>query len=165
MNVLDDTIISLASETVAALAAADAMLVTAESCTGGLIAGALTSVSGSSAVVHGGYVTYANRAKVEMIGVQAQTLSSHGGVSEQTVREMAAGARSHANVSHAIAVTGIAGPSGGSADKPVGLVWFGLATKAGLHSEVRQFGDIGREAVRRETVRVALEIILADLRA
>src|SRR5690606_36133902 len=120
------------------LLSAGHMMVTAESCTGGLVAAALTSVAGSSAILHGGFVTYANAAKTAMIGVPAALIDRHGAVSEQVARSMAEGARKTAGVDLAIAITGIAGPGGGSDEKPLGLVHFGLATADGTaHREER----------------------------
>ncbi len=130
---------------------------TAESCTGGLVAALLTEIAGSSAVVERGFVTYSNEAKTELIGVPADLIATHGAVSEPVARAMAEGAlaRSHADV--AVGITGIAGPGGGTAMKPVGLVHFGLARKgsATVHLE-RRYGDLGRENVRRQAVEDAL---------
>ncbi len=131
------------------------MLATAESCTGGLIAGACTDLAGSSAWFERGFVTYSNAAKTEQLGVDAALIASHGAVSEPVVRAMVLGALQHSHAQVAVAVTGVAGPSGGSADKPVGTVWFGWATPAGVRTEVQHFaGD--RAAVRAATVRHAL---------
>jgi nicotinamide-nucleotide amidase len=131
------------------------MLATAESCTGGLIAAACTDLAGSSAWFERGFVTYSNVAKSEMLGVDPGLIDRHGAVSEAVVRAMAQGALAHSQAQLAVAVTGVAGPTGGSADKPVGTVWFGWATPAGLRSEVRHFaGD--RAAVRLATVQHAL---------
>lgn len=140
------------------------MLATAESCTGGMIVGALTEVAGSSDVVDRGFVTYSNRAKIEMLGVQDATLAAHGAVSEQTAAEMAQGALERAEVDIAVSVTGIAGP-GGSEFKPEGLVCFGLA-KRGLPVKTRaiEFGALGRSAVRARTVEVALGWVLEAAR-
>jgi nicotinamide-nucleotide amidase len=131
------------------------MLATAESCTGGLIAGACTDVAGSSAWFERGFVTYSNAAKTELLGVDATLIAQHGAVSEAVVRAMVRGAlqRSHAQV--AVAVTGIAGPSGGSPDKPVGTVWLGWATPSGEYAEGCHF-DGDRAAVRSATVHHAL---------
>jgi nicotinamide-nucleotide amidase len=140
------------------------LAVTAESCTGGLIIATLTDIPGSSSMVDRGFVTYSNDAKMEMIGVAAATLDAHGAVSLQTAQEMAAGAlaRSHAGI--ALSVTGIAGPDGGSKEKPVGLVWFGLALKGKpVVTEKRLFDNRGRDFIRRETVRHALEMGLKAL--
>lgn len=137
---------------------------TAESCTGGLIIAAMTDIPGSSSMVDRGFVTYSNEAKMEMLGVSPVTLDAHGAVSAETAREMAAGAlaRSHAGI--ALAVTGIAGPDGGSAEKPVGLVWFGLAL-AGRPAvaEKRIFDNNGRDYIRRSTVLHALGMGLKAL--
>ncbi|RUV39586.1 CinA family protein, partial [Mesorhizobium sp. M7A.F.Ca.CA.004.04.2.1] len=103
------------------------MLATAESCTGGMIIAALTDIAGSSAVIDRGFITYSNEAKMDMLGVSAATLGAHGAVSRETAIEMAAGALARSRAGLTLAVTGIAGPGGGSAEKPVGLVWFGVA--------------------------------------
>jgi nicotinamide-nucleotide amidase len=140
------------------------MAATAESCTGGMIIAALTDIAGSSAVVDRGFITYSNDAKMEMIGVSAAILDTHGAVSLQTAEQMAAGAlaRSHAGI--ALSVTGIAGPDGGNEEKPVGLVWFGLALKGKpVITEKRVFDNGGRDFIRRETVRHALEMGLKAL--
>ncbi|MCM2474803.1 CinA family protein [Rhizobium sp. CG5] len=135
-------------------------IATAESCTGGLIAGALTDISGSSAVVDRGFVTYSNQAKRDMLGVQAATLEVYGAVSKQTALQMAKGALMRSGASVAVAVTGIAGPGGGSVDKPVGLVHLAAVGKAGqmMHREMR-YGDLGRNGIRLATVRTALELL------
>ena len=136
-------------------------LTTAESCTGGLIAAACTELAGSSTWFERGFVTYSNAAKCELLGVDAQLIEHHGAVSEPVARAMATGALAHARAQVAIAVTGVAGPSGGSADKPVGTVWFGFAMPAGVLTVVCRFeGD--RAAVRQATVRHAL-MRLAEL--
>jgi nicotinamide-nucleotide amidase len=139
-------------------------LATAESCTGGMIAAALTDIAGSSDVVDRGFVTYSNEAKMEMIGVSEATLAAHGAVSRETALAMADGALAHSRAGIALSVTGIAGPGGGSAEKPVGLVWFGLAM-SGVEtiSERRLFEDRGRAFIRGESVRTALEMALAAL--
>lgn len=133
---------------------------TAESCTGGLIAGALTEISGSSAVVDRGFVTYSNDAKIQMLGVDPATLAAHGAVSRQTAVEMARGAVARSEADFAVAVTGIAGPGGGSKEKPVGLVHLSATGRDGnaLNREMR-YGDIGRDAVRLATIRTALEML------
>ena len=136
------------------------MMVTAESCTGGLIAGAITSVSGSSAMLYGGFVSYANRAKTAMIDVPQALIEQHGAVSEPVARAMAEGALRRAGVDLAISVTGVAGPGGGSDQKPIGLVHFGLATRERTIHREERFGDLGRDGIRQATVRVALEMIL-----
>jgi nicotinamide-nucleotide amidase len=136
------------------------MLATAESCTGGLVAGLLTEIAGSSDVVERGFVTYSNAAKHELLGVPEAMLAEHGAVSEPVARAMAEGALAHSAADVTVAVTGIAGPGGGSAEKPVGLVHFAAARRGGpvLHQECR-FGDIGRGAVRLASVRVALQLV------
>lgn len=133
---------------------------TAESCTGGLIAAALTEIAGSSSVVDRGFVTYSNEAKIDMLGVDAATLAANGAVSRETATEMAQGAIARSAADLAVAVTGIAGPSGGSAEKPVGLVHLAAAGRSGtlLHREMR-YGAIGRDAVRQATVRTALDLL------
>jgi nicotinamide-nucleotide amidase len=142
------------------------MVSTAESCTGGLIAGALTEVAGSSAVVDRGFVTYSNAAKMDLLGVQAETLDTFGAVSQETALQMARGAlmRSRAHVS--IAVTGIAGPGGGSLAKPVGLVHLAAACKDGrlIHHAMR-YGDLGRQGIRLATVETALAMLMAMAQA
>lgn len=137
------------------------MIATAESCTGGLIAGALTEIAGSSAVVDRGFVTYTNQAKMDLIGVSAGTLEVFGAVSKETALQMAHGALMRSGAEVAVAVTGIAGPGGGSAEKPVGLVHLALKTRSGLidHREMR-YGEIGRDQVRLGAVRTALEMLL-----
>ena len=153
------------AEVEALLAAARARgwrITTAESCTGGLIAGLLTAIGGSSDVVDGGAVTYSNAAKTRMLGVPAETIAAQGAVSEAVARAMADGARRSAGVDLAIAVTGVAGPGGGTAAKPVGLVWFGLASPAGVIAEAHIFpGD--RTAIRMATVRHAIAMLRAQL--
>ncbi len=140
------------------------MLATAESCTGGLIIAARHRPGGAGAVVDRGFITYSNEAKMEMLGVSAETLDAHGAVSRETVLEMAAGALAHSRASLSLAVTGIAGPGGGSADKPVGLVWFGLALAGQpVVAERQLFGHKGREFIRHETVRHALKLGLQAL--
>ena len=156
---------TLAASVVAAASARGWMVATAESCTGGLVAGALTAVPGSSAVVDRGFVTYSNAAKAEMLGVPAETIEDHGAVSEPVARAMAAGARVTAGTDLAVSITGVAGPGGGSEEKPVGLVHFGCAGPDGVEHVVRRFGDIGREQVRLESVRVALGLLLAACEA
>jgi nicotinamide-nucleotide amidase len=138
---------------------------TAESCTGGLIIALLTDIPGSSSMVDRGFVTYSNDAKVEMLGVSPTTLDAFGAVSRETALEMAAGALARSNAGIALSVTGIAGPDGGSPEKPVGLVWFGVAVKGRpAHAEKRQFENRGRDFVRKETVRTALTLGLEALR-
>ena len=155
-----DDIETLARTVVEAAAARGMMVAAAESCTGGLVSGALTAIAGSSAVVERGFVTYSNAAKVDLLGVPMALIERHGAVSEPVARAMAEGALARSAAQVAVAVTGIAGPGGGSPDKPVGLVHFAAAGPAGLIHVERRFGDIGREAVRLDSVRVALALLL-----
>lgn len=151
----------LAQQIVATASERGLMLATAESCTGGLVAAALTAVPGSSAALDRGFVTYSNAAKMQMLDVPEDTLARHGAVSEATARAMTSGAAARSGAQVSVSVTGVAGPGGGSAEKPVGLVHFAASGPAGVvHREMR-FGDIGRDAVRLASVRVALEL-LAD---
>lgn len=152
---IDADILALAEQVLAGCRAAGLRVATAESCTGGLIAGALTAIAGSSDVVECGYVTYSNAAKAEMLGVPPVLIDSVGAVSEAVARRMAEGALTHAGADLAVAVTGVAGPGGGSAEKPVGLVWFGLAGR-GPTLAVRHVFAGDRSAVRRQAVVEAL---------
>ena len=138
------------------------MLVAAESCTGGGVAQAVTSVAGSSDWFERGYVTYSNASKQELLGVRAKTLRKYGAVSEQTAREMARGALRRGRGTLAVSVTGVAGPSGGSRAKPVGMVCFAWASRRGVRSETRHFRG-GRKNVRRRSVVHALEGVLNSL--
>ena len=137
----------------------------AESCTGGLVSAALTDVPGASEVLQQSVVTYSNAAKTALLGVPAEVLAAHGAVSAATAEAMAAGARAAADADLAVAVTGIAGPGGGSAEKPVGLVWFGLADREGVTTHESRFGDVGRGAVRAAAVARALELLARRLAA
>lgn len=149
----------------AALRARGWRLATAESCTGGLIAAACTAVAGSSDWFERGFVTYSNEAKVESLGVDPALLAAHGAVSEEVACAMAAGALAHARAELAVAVTGIAGPGGGSPDKPVGLVWLALARRGGTPVAERLQLDGDRATVRGRTVARALAALLAAARA
>lgn len=135
-------------------------IATAESCTGGLVAAALTAIPGSSDVVERGFVTYSNDAKTEMLGVPAPLISAHGAVSAEVAQAMAEGVLAHSRAHVVVAVTGVAGPGGGGEAKPVGLVHFAVARRGGatLHEECR-FGDVGRDEVREASVRRALEMM------
>jgi nicotinamide-nucleotide amidase len=135
-------------------------LAAAESCTGGLVTALLTEIAGSSDVVERGFVTYSNAAKHELLGVPEAMLAEQGAVSEPVARAMAQGALAHSSAGISVAVTGVAGPGGGSAEKPVGLVHLAVARRGGgvLHQECR-FGDIGRAEVRRASVETALQLI------
>lgn len=142
------------------------MVATAESCTGGLVSGALTAIPGSSAVLDRGFVTYSNEAKAELLGVTDDLLAQFGAVSEPVARAMALGAVERSRASASVSITGVAGPGGGSVEKPVGLVHFAAVSPSGavVHVE-RRFGDIGREAVRLESIRVALALLLGAVKA
>jgi nicotinamide-nucleotide amidase len=158
---IDAPLAEAASACLAALRARGRTIATAESCTGGLVAAALTSIAGSSDAVHGGFVTYANEAKTAMLGVDAALIARVGAVSAEVAAAMAEGARARTGVAVAVSITGIAGPGGGSASKPVGTVWFGLASTAGVHVETMLFaGD--REAVRHGAALHALRLAMRD---
>lgn len=153
----DDELIDLAAQLGRALQAREWKLATAESCTGGWVAKLLTDIAGSSAWFDRGFVIYSDASKQELLDVRAATLKEFGAVSEQTAREMASGALAHSPADVALAITGIAGPGGGTADKPVGLVWFAWARRSGaLRVAQQQFGG-DREAVRRQAVAAALQ--------
>ncbi len=143
--------------------AAGLMVATAESCTGGMVAAALTDIAGSSAVVERGFVTYSNTAKQQMLGVRADTLEAHGAVSEEIAREMAEGALDHSEADVAVSITGIAGP-GGSEHKPEGRVCFGLA-RVGRVTQVEtvEFGALGRAEVRAQARDHALDLLLQGI--
>lgn len=135
------------------------MLATAESCTGGLVAAALTAVAGSSAALDRGFVTYSNAAKSDMIDVPPDLIARHGAVSEPVARAMALGAVARSAASVSVSITGVAGPGGGTSEKPVGLVHFAAVGPSGtIHIEQR-YGDIGREAIRLASVRQALTLL------
>ncbi len=133
---------------------------TAESCTGGLVAGAITDIAGSSGWFDRGFVTYSNEAKIELLGVRPETLDRFGAVSEPTAREMVSGALERSRADIAVAVTGVAGPAGGTADKPVGLVWFAWGVRGGAVEAVSHHFPGDRAAVREASVAVALDGIL-----
>ena len=155
MHALFDEWLKLAEHIGGVCVAEKRVITGAESCTGGLIAAVLTSVSGSSAWVDRGFVTYSNEAKMEMLGVASATLDAFGAVSEETAREMAAGALKNSRATMAYAVTGVAGPAGGTATKPVGMVCFGFATSQNVVSATKHFqGD--RSAVREQSVNFVL---------
>jgi nicotinamide-nucleotide amidase len=159
--VIDAEVQALATRVLAAARARKWMIATAESCTGGLVAGALTEIAGSSDVVDRGFITYSNQAKPALVGVPETTLTAHGAVSRQTAEAMAKGALERAGVDLTVAITGIAGPGGGSDEKPVGLVHFAAAAKDGrlIHREKR-YGDVGRSEVRGLSVIEALNLLL-----
>ena len=150
----------LAAEVGAALKSHGMMLVTAESCTGGGVATAVTDIAGSSAWFERGFVTYSNQAKMDMLGVSPATLLRYGAVSEATVREMVAGALRHSQAHISLAVSGIAGPGGGTAEKPVGMVWFAWGDKQSeVFAHVHQLPG-NREEVRAQAVLIALQGVL-----
>ena len=152
---------ALAERVLAACRGRGWTLATAESCTGGLVAGALTEIAGSSDVVDRGFVTYSNDAKMEMLGVPEATLAKFGAVSRQTAEAMAKGALERAGVDLTVSITGIAGPGGGSAEKPVGLVHFAAAAKSGrLTHREKRYGDLSRSEIRRLSVVEALSMLL-----
>lgn len=159
----NDSIESLAAELVGELSAAGKHVATAESCTGGWIAQALTAVPGSSACFGLGVVSYGNEAKESVLGVSAEALSEHGAVSEAVVREMAGGVLRLSGADLAVAVSGVAGPGGGTDEKPVGTVWFAWARRDGLTDAALHRLDGDRTAIRAESVRVALEGLVARL--
>ncbi len=152
----DDELIDLATQLGRALQAREWKLATAESCTGGWVAKLLTDIAGSSAWFERGFVTYSDAAKQELLDVRTVTLKDFGAVSEQTARELASGALAHSPAEVALAITGIAGPGGGTPDKPVGLVWFAWARRSGALRVAQQQFSGDREAVRRHAVAAAL---------
>jgi nicotinamide-nucleotide amidase len=159
-------IAALARTVVSEAAAEEVVIATAESCTGGMVAAALTTVPGSSAVLDRGFITYSNEAKTEMLGVPAALIDKHGAVSEEVAAAMAEGAIKHSRASLAVAITGIAGPTGGSVQKPVGLVWFALAARGGAARTKRRVfkiagaaGAAGRRRIREEATAVALRVL------
>lgn len=153
-----------AKEIIDTLVSRKLTLATAESCTAGLLSGAITDVPGSSAAFYGGFVTYSNAAKSRMIGVPSRMIEDHGAVSAPVARAMADGARNTARTDLAVSITGIAGPDGGTERKPVGLVFFAVATKDGTDVQEKRFGDIGRDAIRKASVETALEMVLETLK-
>ena len=157
---IDRTLRTKATQVLKVFRARGLKIATAESCTGGLVAGALTEIAGSSDVVDRGFVTYSNAAKEAMLGVPAATLKRYGAVSAETAVAMAAGALKNSEADITVAITGIAGPGGGSAQKPVGLVHFAAASRAGRQFALhRRFGKIGRRRVRERSVAQALALL------
>ena len=158
--VFDDEVLAAARRLLELCRAQGLRIATAESCTGGLVASALTDIAGSSDIVDRGFVTYSNEAKIEMLGVPKQLIMRQGAVSEAVARAMAEGALAHSSADLSVAVTGIAGPGGGSAEKPVGLVHFACASNGqDTFHEARKFGDPGRSEIRRRSVLVALAML------
>ena len=163
---LPDNLLSLAESVLDRYRAAGLRIATAESCTGGLIAGCLTEIAGSSEVVDRGFVTYSNEAKHELLDVPEAILVRHGAVSEEAVRAMAEGALAKSRAEVTVAVTGVAGPGGGSPEKPVGLVHIATARHSAETCPRRMaYGAIGRDAIRKATVVTALEMLLARVEA
>jgi nicotinamide-nucleotide amidase len=169
----DAEITALAEEVLAAARAAGLRIATAESCTGGLVAGALTAIAGSSDVFERGFVTYSNEAKADLLGVDPVQIATYGAVSHEVALAMATGAVGHSKADLVVSITGVAGPGGGSADKPVGLVYFGTALRGhdgdrdadwATTTEAR-FGDLGRDGVRQAAVRLALDLLRGRLAA
>jgi nicotinamide-nucleotide amidase len=157
-------LVAAAAHLLEACRARGLMLATAESCTGGLVAAALTEIAGSSAVFDRGFVTYSNEAKTAMLGVPAELIAEHGAVSREVAEAMARGAINASEADIAVAVTGVAGPGGGTAAKPVGLVHLAAARRGGsvLRREMR-YGGLGRAAIRRQSVADALRLVDALL--
>lgn len=160
---LNDETLVAATALLEACRTRNIMLATAESCTGGLIAAALTAIAGSSDVVDRGFVTYSNEAKQEMLGVPSQLILAHGAVSEPVARAMAEGAVARSRAHRAISVTGVAGPGGGTVAKPVGLVWFGVAQRDGITSASSYILPGDRAAVRAAAVAHALALLSRSL--
>lgn len=155
-----DLIINLANEILDLCRAEKLQIATAESCTGGLIIGALTEIAGSSDVVDRGFITYTNQAKIDMLSVSTETLKTYGAVSAETARAMVRGALNNSTSDIAVSVTGIAGPGGGSKEKPVGLVHMATARRDGkIIHEKHNFGDIGRQKVREATIIAAFTLL------
>ena len=162
-GLLPDDIVTLARRVVEENAQAGRTVAVAESCTGGLVAAALTEIAGSSAVLDRGFVTYSNEAKQELLAVPSDIIETFGAVSIACVWAMADGAIARSGADVAVAISGIAGPGGGSEQKPVGTVVFARATRAGdaePEGEMRHFGDLGRSEIRRQATLVALELLL-----
>lgn len=155
---------SLAQDVIQKARAKSVMLATAESCTGGMIAAALTDIAGASAVLDRGFVAYSNDAKHEMLGVPINLIAQHGAVSGEVARAMAEGALAHSRADISVSVTGIAGPGGGTEEKPVGLVWFGLAARGRkARAERRLFAPGSRDVVRAKATETALAFLLATM--
>jgi nicotinamide-nucleotide amidase len=157
---LDDDIVEAARSLLAICKRKNLLVATAESCTAGLVAGTLTEIPGVSSILDRGYITYSNEAKHEMLGVSRDTLNEHGAVSRATAEAMARGVLGRSRVHIAVSVTGIAGPDGGSEEKPVGLVHFAAATRSGklIHAEER-YGNVGRSNVRKQSVLQAFRML------
>lgn len=161
---IDDEVLALAETVLTENRRAGRTVATAESCTGGLVSGALTEIAGASDVFERGFVTYSNEAKREALGVGLDIIETFGAVSVAVAYAMARGALERSRADIAVAVTGIAGPEGGSAKKPVGMVVFAVARRGGLddapHADTQYFGDLGRAEIRRQAVLCALRLLL-----
>ncbi len=163
---LDESILYLSKQLIKTFQKKGLMIATAESCTGGLIAASLTEIPGSSSVVDRGFVTYSNEAKAELLQVPMPLIQDYGAVSQEVAKAMVNGALSFSNANIALAVTGIAGPGGGSTEKPVGLVYIAVQKRGGNAFVSREaFGDIGRKNVRDETVKKALKMAINQVEA
>ena len=162
-SIFDEALCQRASRLLDRAKALGVMIATAESCTGGLVAALLTDIAGSSAVVDRGFVTYSNEAKYDMLGVPKDLIDANGAVSEPVARAMAAGAVANSRAQLSVAITGIAGPGGGSAEKPVGLVHFATCRDGVVAHAERRFGDLGRAGIRQAAVVTALELLEARL--
>ena len=166
---LDREVLERAAAVIDANRRAGLTIATAESCTGGLVAGALTEIAGASDVVDRGYVTYSNEAKQEALGVHLDILETFGAVSVAVAWAMAQGALARSHADTAVAITGVAGPGGGSDRKPIGMVVFARASRDGdptvVVADTRQFGDLGRSEIRRQAVLVALDLLMPDAAA
>jgi nicotinamide-nucleotide amidase len=161
---IDDELAALAHSTLAVCRARHLMIATVESCTGGLVSAALTAIAGSSDVFDRGFVTYSNEAKQEMIGVPGEIIARFGAVSEECARAMAEGALRHSRADVAVSITGIAGPGGGTPQKPVGLVWIACAMKgAATQAQRLNLADRDRAQIRRSAAISALEMVVAQL--
>ena len=162
----DPETLALAERVLDANRAAGRTVATAESCTGGMVSGALTEIAGSSDVVERGFVTYSNEAKTQMLGVAVELIETFGAVSIAVAWAMAQGALRHSSADIAVAITGVAGPGGGSPEKPVGTVVFARAVRGedpkNIVADIKQFGDLGRSEIRVRAVRCALELLLPD---
>ena len=157
---LDEDIVEAAKNLLTICKRKNLLVATAESCTAGLVAGTLTEVPGTSSILDRGYVTYSNEAKHEMLGVPRDILAKHGAVSPQTAEAMARGVLGHSRVHLAVSITGIAGPDGGSPEKPAGLVFFACASRGGaLIASEQRYGNIGRDKVRKQSVLQAFRML------
>ena len=161
-NLLAD-IFGLSADLIAASRKNNKTIATAESCTGGLIGAAITATAGSSSVFHGGIIAYHNAVKISQLSVKQATLDAHGAVSEDVAAQMAKGCRERLGVDIAVSVTGVAGPGGGSVEKPVGTVWVGVATEDGVSAELYNFPNMSRNKVRDHTCLAALQTLLDAL--